>query len=372
MKIRSNAIVTLGFLGALGACGQEEESAKKEVVRIEIPDNAFKPVELEATIQGLVEEIQTAPAAPTEIGVVLKTLVGFWTPVMIGANRAISELGVPGAVVAPSEGDPDEATARQLEILSEQRRNGYNGIGVAPIKAEVSSEIDAFVEAGAPVVTIDSDLAASKRGLYIGTLNEKAGETAGETLLRLMPATSGTVVLLGHDTAEDWPDGYQRTMSAKEVIERAGYATIVHRTTWADGGIEIDVDAMKNDFTTANPPVVGMVGLFSAAYRCGMAAEQSNKTGDDVTIVGFDFEPETVAYMRSGLIKATHAQRQYYMGYLVPYVLYSANALGIERTKALLGSQMADEFRFNAGLDVVAADELDEYNAFLDSLGVGG
>jgi len=91
-----------------------------------------------------------------------------------------------------------------------------------------------------------------------------------------------------------------------------------------------------------------------------------------VTIVGFDFEPETLTYMQSGMIKATHAQRQYYMGYLVPYVLYSMKALGAERTLDILSPQMTDTVRFNAGIDVVSAEKVDAYNAFLDSLGITG
>ena len=91
-----------------------------------------------------------------------------------------------------------------------------------------------------------------------------------------------------------------------------------------------------------------------------------------MTIVGFDFEPETLTYMQSGLIKATHAQRQYYMGYMVPYVLYSLKVLGPSRTLDILAPEMVDEQRFNAGIDVVRADQVDEYNSFLDSLGIGG
>lgn len=371
MKLRHSAIHLTGLLLALSACGEGADAPKKEITRVEIPDNAFKPVELEATIQGLVSELEAAPPQAMQIGVVLKTLVGFWEPIMLGANRAIGELEVPGVVVAPTETTPEQALVSQLEILSAQLENGYNALGIAPMADGVSTEIANFSDSGAPVVTIDGDLPESRRDLYIGTINREAGATSAETLLELMPATSGTIILLGHDT-EEWPDGYQRTMGAKEVLEQQGFQTIVKRTTWADGGIPLDVAAMKDDIMTAEPPVVGMLGLFSAAYRCAMAAEEAGKTGDDITIVGFDFEPETVQFMQSGMMKATHAQRQYYMGYLVPYVLYSVDVLGIERTRALLGEHMVDGSRFNAGLDVVKPDQLDEYNDFLDSLGIGG
>lgn len=129
---------------------------------------------------------------------------------------------------------------------------------------------------------------------------------------------------------------------------------------------------MAETINTATPPVVGMIGMFSNAYRCAMAAETAGKTGTDIAVAAFDFDPKTVSYMQSGLIKVTHAQRQYYMGYLTPYILYGINVLGKAKTQALLSSQMVDEHRFNAGLDVVKAEQLDQYYSFLDKLGISG
>ena len=362
----------VGISTALVACGGGGSSEKKTINRVEIPDSAFKPVALEQTIGELVTEIAQTEPESIQLGIVLKTLTGYWEPVKIGANRAIGELDVPGVVAAPTEATPEERLAQQLEILETQRESGYRGLGIAPMATEISTAIDASVDRGVPVVTIDSDLNGSKRQLYIGTINYEAGRSAGETLLRFLDAEAGTVFVLGHDNATDWPDGYQRTKGAVDVLEAAGYEVIVRKTTWDDGGIELDVDYLSQGLETADPPAVGMLGVFSAAYRCAMAAERNGLTAEDVKIVGFDFEPETLSYMRSGLMQATHAQRQYYMGYLVPYVLYGMNVLGVERTLGILSPHMVDENRFNAGLDVVSTEQLDDYNAFLDSLGVGG
>ncbi|XYH93584.1 hypothetical protein ACMHYB_37820 [Sorangium sp. So ce1128] len=62
---------------------------------------------------------------------------------------------------------------------------------------------------------------------------------------------------------------------------------------------------------------------------------------------------------RQGRIKATHVQRQYYEGYLVPYILYGIKSIGLEATKAILAPQMIGDDRVNLGLDVVpgAADD---------------
>jgi ribose transport system substrate-binding protein len=222
------------------------------------------------------------------------------------------------------------------------------------------------------VVTVDSDLPDSTRHLYGGTINAEAGKTAAATLkAQLGSVTSGTVIVLGHDTGNDWPDGYQRTMGAKTTLEGMGFTVQIRRVDWTDAGEAADQESMRQTIVDANPPVVGMIGLFSNAFRCAAAAELAGKTSSDIAIVAFDFEPQTLSYMQSGLIRATHVQRQYYMGYLMPYLLYGINALGMEKTKQIMAPHMVDDARINTGLDVVGASQVDAYNAFLDSLGIG-
>ena len=74
--------------------------------------------------------------------------------------------------------------------------------------------------------------------------------------------------------------------------------------------------------------------------------------------------------MELGQIQVTHAQRQYYMGYLIPYLLYASNALGMPAAKALVQDLLVDDTHLDTGLDVVPADGVAAYNAFLDSLGI--
>jgi len=371
-KILGKCVPLLALMFSISACSSDSAPEKKTVTRVEIPENAFKPVALENTIQDLIEEIGKTEAKPLQLSVVLKNLTGYWEPVKIGANRAFGELQVTGSVLAPAEGTEEESRNRQVQILEERLAAGYNGFGVAPLADIVGPAIDDLVDSGAPVVTIDSDLITSKRQLYIGTINSEAGATAAETLKYYLPNTGGTVIILGHDDEATWPDGYSRSMAAKAVLENAGYTVDLRKTNWSEDGETQDVDYMKEKLLTSESPVVGMLSMFSPTFRCARAAEAAELTGDDIAIVGFDFEPETVSYMRSGLVKATHAQRQYYMGYLVPYVLYSMNVLGQEKTIDVISSHMVDEHRFDAGLDVVPAEKLDEYNDFLDSLRIGG
>ena len=176
------------------------------------------------------------------------------------------------------------------------------------------------------------------------------------------------MIILGN-TDPTWTDGIARTSGAQGVLTAAGYTVVVISTDWTTTGEAANVSAMQTALTNANPPAVGMLGVFSVAYRCAMAAQANGLTGADISIVGFDFDPKTVAALQSGLMKATHAQREYYEGYLVPYVLYGVKALGLDATKAILKPQMVDDFRVDTGIDVVPAAQVNDYNAFLDSIG---
>ncbi len=215
-------------------------------------------------------------------------------------------------------------------------------------------------------MTFDSDVATSKRSIYVGTLNKEAGATAGKTLLAMLPPAPGTVIIHG-SVNPVWVTGLERTQGAQDVLEAAGYKTLVLQDTLTAMGDAEDTASMKTQIETADPPVVGMIGMFYESYRCAMAAEAAGRT--DLPIVAFDFGPKTVDYMRKGLIKATHTQRPYYEGYLVPYILYGIKNIGLDATKKILAPLMVDDSLVNTGLDVVTADKIDAYNKFLDVIG---
>lgn len=364
----------VGLALGVSACSSDGTGAaannKKTVTRTTIADSEFQPSDLEKTVNTLVTKIGETQPVDMQIAVVLKQLNTYFLPIQTGASRAISELNLSGQVVAPQSSAGNDAVTEQNDIMNADLSSGYNGLAVAPFEVGNQPPIDSAADSDIPVVTIDSDLASSKRDLYMGTMNSEAGRTAGTTLTSLITANSGTVILLGHDDA-GWPDGFDRTNGAKDVLEAAGFTVTVRRTDWSETGEAADVDYLTQAIKDADPPVVGMMGMFSDAYRCADAAQAAGKTGDDIAIAAFDFEPRTVDYMRSGMIKATHAQRQYYMGYLTPYVLYGFKALGKEATKAILKPQMVDDYRFNTGLDVIPAEKLDAYYSYLDKLGIG-
>jgi ribose transport system substrate-binding protein len=374
MRMRALGKLTMTAAGlalSTTACSASNGDTNTKVIhRQTLPTNDFTPTALESTIDDLVTKLGTVPPVDMKQGVLLKDVTSFWAPVVSGANRALAELQVTGSVVGPVSptGDQDQNVQLQLMWMQEALASGYDSLGLAPQSSTLDDEINAYKAKGLPVVTLDSDAPGSTRDLYLGTINHNAGITGGKTLLGMLPPTPGTVIILG-TTDTTWTDGIERTSGAQGVLTAAGYDVQVISTDWTTTGEASNVAALQTALTGASPPAVGMIGLFSVSYRCAEAAQANNLTGDEISIVAFDYDPQTVTYMQSGLIKATHVQRAYYEGYLTPYVLYGIKALGLDQTKAVLQPQLVDESRFDTGLDTVLAAQVSAYNAFLDSIG---
>jgi ribose transport system substrate-binding protein len=356
------------------ACGSSDPGSRKSIERATVPDSPFKPVGLETTVDGLVDALTDTEEDTFDVSVILKNLGGYWEPVEVGSNRAITELSLTGqteAPVAPEDAKPDAVLQLQVDLFKERVDDGYQAFGVAPLDAIMQEEVDNAVDAGIPVVTIDSDLPDSKRNLYIGTNNTEAGKAAGETLADLIGQGSGTVLLLG-TTIEGWTDGFNRSEAAKEALEDAGYTVILDDVGWDQETIDADLAEDPPLLAEADPPAVGCLGMFSNAYRCADIAEAAGFAAGDLKIAAFDFEPDTLTRMEEGYVQATHVQRQYYMGYLIPYALYSIRTLGMDATVDLLAEQMITADVVDTGVDVVQADQVDTYSSFLDELGIGG
>jgi ribose transport system substrate-binding protein len=299
--------------------------------------------------------------------VVAKDATAFFQTAMLGSNRAIAELGVVGTVVAnDTYEDVEEKAAAQVALTQPYIDQGYQGVALAPISDLLTDTINGAVTTGIPVVTFDSDMPDSNRQFYLGTNNSAAGTTAGETLVSQIGNAVGTVIVYGH-TESDWIDGYNRTMAATAVIEEAGHTVVHQGINWVDG--PGDATLLAGLITEADPPVVGMIGMFSNAFLCGDAAVAAGVAGN-IKIIAFDFDADTLQYLQTGIIQATHVQRQYYMGYLAPYILYAANVLGIDATKALLAPMNVGPGLYDTGLDVITAANMQTYNEFLDALGI--
>ncbi|KAB8044515.1 LacI family DNA-binding transcriptional regulator [Janthinobacterium aquaticum] len=83
-----------------------------------------------------------------------------------------------------------------VQLLERIRKNGSHGVLLkAPDVAPVSAAVDRLVAAGIPVVTLVTDLPASRRCSYVGIDNRAAGETAAYLLGQWLPRKKQQVLV---------------------------------------------------------------------------------------------------------------------------------------------------------------------------------
>jgi neutral amino acid transport system substrate-binding protein len=351
---------------------QGNEAEPLAIDRRAVPDSPFKPLDLEASIDRIVEALTAADAASSGIAILVPEYTGSWDHLKTGADRAIKDMGVLGRIetpTLPANATPevyDEALGNLFRTRQEQ---GYTTIALAPVGTGLESAVDSAKQAGISVVTVQNDLPESERDLHLGTDDAAAGRTAAGTLQALLPGGAGTVFILGTNS-ETWTDGLTRTAAAKAALESAGYAVVVDDVGANPGDAQTNYDDLRDLMANAAPPLVGVLGLFSTSFRGAEIVAGLGYAPGDIKIVAFDLESETQSYLRSGYIQATHVPRYYYTGYLTPFVLVSLEALGAEETLDLLGNELGSNATVDTGVDVVTASQLDEYTEFLQALGI--
>ena len=120
-----------------------------------------------------------ASAKEEYVTIGISTGVEYWNATKEGLKDVCAELGVKWTFDGPLEHKPDE----QANVLDRIIARQPAGILIAPGNPEtLKPYIDKAMDAGIPVICIDTDSPDSKRIAYFGTSNYEAGVTGAHIL----------------------------------------------------------------------------------------------------------------------------------------------------------------------------------------------
>jgi len=107
----------------------------------------------------------------------------YWQEAQAGFKDAAQTVGVKADFMGPTTYSPEE----ELKTFQNAVEAHPTGILIAPARALLFKEmIDSAVQAGIPVICIDSDSPESRRNLFIGTDNFRAGVESGNRMANLL------------------------------------------------------------------------------------------------------------------------------------------------------------------------------------------
>ncbi len=202
---------------------------------------------------------------------------------------------------------------QQVEVIENLIARHVDGLAISAVDDQgLVRVIDEATKAGIKVITFDSPAPSSKALTYIGTVNEAAGYAAAEELLKHMGNPGEVAVLQGGLSATNLNDrfkGFERCIK-----EKAPGVKIVARE---DTQGKLDATVNKTESLLAAHPNLKAIFSVSAEGAPGAAAvlKERNLAGK-IILASFDDLPDTLAAIRSGVVKFCIAQRTYKMGWL--------------------------------------------------------
>jgi ribose transport system substrate-binding protein len=264
----------------------------------------------------------------------------FWAAVEAGAVQAGVDYGVDVVVLAPPTESDVTAQIAQVEDAVVQ---GAAGIAIAPTDPEaLGPALDEAIAAGVNVVYVDSN--GNNEGVtFIGTDNQAGAALAGQYLCDNV-AEGGKVALLQGIISTT--TGQLRATGGAEAIKACGLDLVAE--------LPADWDVQKGqqvteDILTQYPD---LAGIFASNDNMALGAVEALRLQgllDQVTLVGFDANPNAADAILAGEMEATIAQNPFNMGYL-----------GVESLIALVNGETLDPV-IDTGTLLVDASNAAEY-----------
>lgn len=230
----------------------------------------------------------------------------YWQQAQAGFLDAAKAVGVKAELVGPTGYQPNAELLAFRQVVDEQPA----GICVSAARPEIfQADIDKAIEAGIPVICVDSDVPKSKRVLYIGTDNFKAG---GESLKQMasLVHNNGNIAVITIQGQRNLDD---RVAGVAEAL-RSFPAIKLTKIIDAQGDAKSAADQVSA-LIQKKEKIDGIICLEATGGAGAADALQRLQMEGKLPIVAFDADPETLNGIDRGVISVTITQKPYVMSY---------------------------------------------------------
>ena len=248
----------------------------------------------------------------TTVAFVTNNASDFWKIAQAGTEKAARELDCEVIFRIPPQGTAQE----QQQIVRDLITWGVSGIAISPIDPENQTAILNEAAAQVNLVTQDSDAPDSARVCYIGTDNYQAGMAAGELIKKTLPEGGDIMLFVGTLDAQNAQD---RKRGIEDALEGTNIRILDTRTDETD---RMKAKANAQDALTTHPQLACLVGLWSYNGPAILSGVRAAGKLNEVQIVCFDEETETLQGVKDGHIAGTIVQQPFEFGYQSVKLLY--------------------------------------------------
>jgi ribose transport system substrate-binding protein len=232
----------------------------------------------------------------------------YWKTVSEGFSKAAAEYGVTARIDGPDTYDT------QAELDAFRRAAAARPAGILISVADAAllrPEINSAIEAGVPVITVDSDAPTSSRLYFIGTNNLEAGHLGGQRLLDRLHGKGNVVfyTIAGQPNLEERLKGYNDILASHLAVKVMDVFD-----TKGDSNSAFDQTAQYLGRTGADK-IDAFVSLESTSGK-SIAEVLKRKNITDRVLIAMDVDADTLNMIKDGTMEATVSQKPFTMGYV--------------------------------------------------------
>lgn len=255
---------------------------------------------------------------PYDIAVIIKaTDSDFWQYLLVGAKNY--EVEHPDLVKITTYGPPSEADiAQQVSILEDVISTNPDGIVIASTSSDASvPALEMAYDKGIAIITVDNKVNTSKVHSFLATDNKVGGALAAQKMVDFMKAQGialkgkvGIVsAMAGVQVLTDRDDGF------KSELNKLAPGIEVLDARYIDNDIVKALSATEDLITTYGDELIGIFADNNHSADGASRAIGEQNLQDKIILTGYDSDPEEVAAIKAGVLKAIMVQDPYGMGY---------------------------------------------------------
>ena len=230
----------------------------------------------------------------------------YWQEAQAGFLDAAKALGVKGELTGPTTYDPNGEVGFFRQVVEQNPA----GICLSAARPEVfQADIDKAVAQGIPVICVDADVPGSKRVMYIGTDNSKAGRESLKKMAALIPG-QGSFVIVTIPGQRNMDDRLAGVVDALKNFPALKLSKILD-----DKGDARSAFDQVSELIQKKEKVDGIICLEATGGSGAADALHRFSMEGKLPIVAFDNDPETLDWIEKGAITATITQKPYVMSY---------------------------------------------------------
>jgi len=230
----------------------------------------------------------------------------YWQEAQAGFLDAARALGVKAELIGPTTYDPHAEVGMFRQVVEQNPA----GICLSAARPEIfQADIDKAIAQGIPVICVDADVPNSKRVLYIGTDNFKAGRESVKRMATLVSGRGSIVVITipGQGNLDD------RVAGVADALKN--FPSLKLAKILDDKGDLRNAYDQISEMLQKKEKIDGIICLEAAGGPGAASALHRLNLEGKIPIVAFDKDPETLDLIEKGSIASTIAQKPYVMSY---------------------------------------------------------